>query len=57
MLVDKISRDGEFLKETLKDVRGVDEYTGKLLDMYEEIYLGEHYRIKLLYKILLKSLI
>jgi hypothetical protein len=57
MLVDKISRDGEFLKETLKDVRGVDEYTGKLLDMYEEIYLGEHYRIKLLYRILLKSLI
>ncbi|KAL7477295.1 hypothetical protein ACHAW6_003105 [Cyclotella cf. meneghiniana] len=40
-LVDKISRDGEFLKETLKDVRTVDEYTGKLLDFYEEIYLGE----------------
>jgi len=40
-LVDKISRDGMFLKETLKDVRDVDEYTGKLLDLYEEIYLGE----------------
>lgn len=40
-LVDRISRDGEFLKGTLKDVRGVDEYTGKLLDLYEEIYLGE----------------
>jgi len=41
-LVDRISRDGEFLKETLRDVRGVDEYTGKLLDLYEEIYLGEN---------------
>jgi len=30
------------LKETLRDVRGVDEYTGKLLDLYEEIYLGEN---------------
>ena len=40
-LVDRISRDGDFLKSTLKDVRGVDEYTGKLLDFYEEIYLGE----------------
>ncbi|KAL7541749.1 hypothetical protein ACHAXR_011476 [Thalassiosira sp. AJA248-18] len=41
-LVDRISRDGNFLKETLRDVRGVDEYTGKLLDLYEEIYLGEN---------------
>ena len=40
-LVDRISRDGLFLQETLKDVRDVDEYTGKLLDLYEEIYLGE----------------
>ena len=40
-LVERISRDGDFLKNTLKDVRGVDEYTGKLLDLYEEIYLGE----------------
>jgi len=40
-LVDNISRDGNFLKETLKDVRNVDLYTGKLLDLYEEIYLGE----------------
>eukprot|EP00581_Thalassiosira_minuscula_P016644 CAMPEP_0183725300 /NCGR_PEP_ID=MMETSP0737-20130205/20130_1 /TAXON_ID=385413 /ORGANISM="Thalassiosira miniscula, Strain CCMP1093" /LENGTH=568 /DNA_ID=CAMNT_0025956233 /DNA_START=168 /DNA_END=1874 /DNA_ORIENTATION=+ len=40
-LVDRISRDGLFLKETLKDVRGVDEYTGKLLELYEEIYMGE----------------
>ena len=40
-LVDNISRDGTFLKETLKDVRDVDLYTGKLLDLYEEIYLGE----------------
>jgi hypothetical protein len=39
-LVDRISRDGVFLKETLRDVRTVDEYTGKLLDFYEEIYLG-----------------
>lgn len=30
-LVDKISRDGAFLKDTLQDVRTVDEYTGKLL--------------------------
>jgi len=41
-LVDRISRDGTFLKETLKDVRDVDVYTGKLLDLYEEIYLGEN---------------
>ena len=40
-LVDCISRDGQFLKDTLKDVRDVDEYTGKLLDLYEEIYLGK----------------
>ena len=40
-LVDNISRNGNFLKETLKDVRDVDLYTGKLLDLYEEIYLGE----------------
>jgi len=40
-LVDNISRDGNFLKETLKDVRDVDLYTGNLLDLYEEIYLGE----------------
>ena len=40
-LVDNISRNGNFLKETLKDVRNVDLYTGKLLDLYEEIYLGE----------------
>ncbi|EJK73808.1 hypothetical protein THAOC_04546 [Thalassiosira oceanica] len=41
LLVDRISRDGPFLKETHEDVRGVDEYTGKLLEMYEEVYLGE----------------
>ena len=40
-MVDRISRDGEFLKHTLKDVRHVDDYTGKLLDLYEEIYLSE----------------
>ena len=41
ILVDKISIDGEFLKETLQDVRSVDVYTGKLLELYEEIYLGK----------------
>ena len=40
-LVDRISRDGQFLKDTLKDVRDVDLYTGKLLELYEEIYLGK----------------
>lgn len=37
-LVDRISRDGDFLKDTLKDVRDVDVYTGKLLTMYEDLY-------------------
>ena len=41
ILVDRISRDGEFIKETLRDVRDVDLYTGKLLELYEEIYLGK----------------
>lgn len=41
ILVDKISIDGEFLKKTLQDVRSVDVYTGKLLELYEEIYLGK----------------
>jgi hypothetical protein len=41
ILVDKISNDATFLQETLSDVRNVDEYTGKLLDLYEEIYLGK----------------
>ena len=41
LLVDRISRDGAFLKETHEDVRGVDPFTGRLLEMYEEIYLGE----------------
>lgn len=40
-LVDRISRDGQFFKDTLRDVRDVDVYTGKLLELYEEIYLGE----------------
>ena len=39
--MDRISRDGEFIKETLRDVRDVDLYTGKLLELYEEIYLGK----------------
>ena len=41
ILVDRISNDGIFLKKTLRDVRDVDVYTGKLLDLYEEIYLGK----------------
>ena len=41
ILVDRISRDGNFIKETLRDVRDVDLYTGKLLELYEEIYLGK----------------
>lgn len=41
ILVDRISNDATFLQETLSDVRNVDEYTGKLLDLYEEIYCGK----------------
>lgn len=41
ILVDRISIDGEFLKKTLRDVRDVDIFTGKLLELYEEIYLGK----------------
>ncbi len=41
VLVDRVSRDGGFLRRTLAEARGVDEYTDTLLAMYEEIYLGE----------------
>ena len=50
ILVDRISRDGNFIKETLRDVRDVDLYTGKLLELYEEIYLGKE-RLLLCYDI------
>jgi glutathione synthase len=39
-LVDRISRDGDFLEETLGgDVSEADPYTAKLLNMYREIYI------------------
>eukprot|EP00566_Odontella_aurita_P007746 CAMPEP_0113570596 /NCGR_PEP_ID=MMETSP0015_2-20120614/25067_1 /TAXON_ID=2838 /ORGANISM="Odontella" /LENGTH=684 /DNA_ID=CAMNT_0000473415 /DNA_START=309 /DNA_END=2363 /DNA_ORIENTATION=+ /assembly_acc=CAM_ASM_000160 len=38
-LVDRISRDGPFLRETLGgDVSDADRFTGKLLELYEGIY-------------------
>jgi glutathione synthase len=37
-LVDRISRDGAFLNATLGDVGEIDRYTGKLLDLYMDIY-------------------
>jgi glutathione synthase len=40
LLVDRISRHGTFLQTTLGDVRKVDEFTDKLLQLYEEIYLS-----------------
>ena len=43
-LVDAVSRDGEFLKNSLSEARDIDEYTDKLLALYEEIYLGENGR-------------
>jgi len=41
LLVDRISRNGTFLQDTLRDVRTVDEFTGKLLNLYEEIYVTD----------------
>ena len=43
-LVDRISRDGEFLHKTLGGENGViskDEYTRKLLDLYTQLYLNK----------------
>ena len=51
--MDRISRDGEFIKETLRDVRDVDLYTGKLLELYEEIYLGKEVVVLLFLVVLL----
>ena len=43
-LVDRISRDGDFLKETLGGgVAEADPYTGKLLQLYEQIYMNEQF--------------
>jgi glutathione synthase len=42
ILVDRISRNGQFLQETLEDVRNVDEFTGMLLKLYEDIYLNDN---------------
>eukprot|EP00573_Skeletonema_grethae_P002388 CAMPEP_0201690004 /NCGR_PEP_ID=MMETSP0578-20130828/3519_1 /ASSEMBLY_ACC=CAM_ASM_000663 /TAXON_ID=267565 /ORGANISM="Skeletonema grethea, Strain CCMP 1804" /LENGTH=575 /DNA_ID=CAMNT_0048174849 /DNA_START=286 /DNA_END=2013 /DNA_ORIENTATION=- len=39
LLVDRISRNGTFLKDTLEGVRHVDEFTGMLWTLYEAIYL------------------
>jgi glutathione synthetase len=41
VLVDRISRNGQFLQKTLRGVRDVDEFTGMLLQLYEQIYLSE----------------
>lgn len=41
ILVDRISRHGKFLQDTLEDVRNVDEFTGMLLKLYEDIYLND----------------
>lgn len=42
LLVDRISRDGSFLKDTLGGgVSDADPYTGKLLQLYMEIYMDE----------------
>ena len=41
LLVDRISRNPDFLQGALHDVRGVDEFTGKLLQLYEEIYVTD----------------
>jgi glutathione synthase len=41
LLVDRISRDGPFLEQTLEEVVEADPYTGKLLDLYKEIYMNE----------------
>jgi len=44
-LVDRISRDGDFLKDTLAggeySVISKDEYTKKLLELYEDIYMND----------------
>jgi len=44
-LVDRISRDGDFLKDTLAggeySVISKDEYTKKLLELYENIYMND----------------
>mmetsp|Transcript_13577 Transcript_13577/g.25473 ORF Transcript_13577/g.25473 Transcript_13577/m.25473 type:complete len:571 (-) Transcript_13577:7435-9147(-) len=43
ILVDRISRDGEFLTKTLGGEHGViskDEYTRKLLELYTDIYMN-----------------
>jgi len=40
LLVDRIGRDGEFLKTTLRGAREVDPFTGKLSELYERIYSG-----------------
>lgn len=41
LLVDRISRNPTFLQGALHDVRDVDEFTGKLLQLYEEIYVHD----------------
>lgn len=41
-LVDRISRDGDFLKQTLGgSVSQADPYTGKLVQLYEKIYMQD----------------
>jgi len=45
LLVDKVSRDAEFLNDTLGGEHGViskDEYTKKLLELYNDIYVSSN---------------
>ena len=41
LLVDRISRDGDFLTATLGEVAHVDPFTGKLLELYQAIYMND----------------
>lgn len=41
LLVDRISRDPEFLQETLQGVVKADPYTAKLLELYKKIYIDD----------------
>ena len=40
VLVDRISRDGTFLQQTLQEVVEADPYTAKLLQLYQQVYNG-----------------
>jgi glutathione synthase len=44
LLVDRISRDGDFLTATLGEVADADPFTGKLLELYKAIYIKDQDR-------------